>query len=56
MRDHIQEDNRSVNDLEEIQDSWNEGTSDNTSTQLEEEIPVELVETHYPFVEPVGLA
>lgn len=41
------EDSGSTIDLEEIQESSDEGTSENTRVQTEEEIPVELIDTSF---------
>ena len=43
------EDSGSAIDLEEIQESSDEGTSDNTRVQTEEEIPVEPIDTSLPL-------
>ena len=45
----FKEESGSAIDLEEIQDSYNEGTSNNTSTQHEKKVPIELVDNSLPL-------
>ncbi|KAI3700614.1 hypothetical protein L2E82_45250 [Cichorium intybus] len=47
-RAHIKEDSGSIINLEEIQESTNEGTVEDTSTQQEEEVPVDPINNRLP--------